>query len=225
VSDDGGTTIGDTDTFIWTTPATGGGGITLRAASTGANPIANKLVIPVPAGVQAGDVIVAVVDVKAAPAVATPAGWTLVSNTVNGSSFRQLVFWRVATGAEPASYQWTYGENRAATGAMLAYSGVSTAAPVETFSAGLGASTTITGPSVNASLAGATVIGAFGINADSTIAPPAGMTERGEIVSAARLRTEVADMALLSTGPTGAKVASAATAAANIGQLIVLRPA
>lgn len=51
------------------------------------------------------------------------------------------------------------------------------------------------------------------------------MTERGEIVSATRLRTEVADVVLGTAGATGAKTATAATAAASIGQLIVLRPA
>jgi hypothetical protein len=69
------------------------------------------------------------------------------------------------------------------------------------------------------------VVGAFGINADSTISPPAGMTERGEIASATRLRTEISDVVLGSAGATGAKTATAAAAAANIGQLIVLRPA
>ena len=51
------------------------------------------------------------------------------------------------------------------------------------------------------------------------------MTERGEIVSATRLRTEISDVVLASAGTTGAKTATAAAAAANIGQLIVLRPA
>ena len=226
VSDDGGATVGDTDTFSWTVTDTGGGGgsIAFRSASTGANNVGNNVVIPRPAGVQTGDVMVAVVDVKAAPVVPTPAGWTLVSSTANGSSFRQLVYWRVATGSEPASYTWSYGENRAASGAIVAYSGAATTNPVETYSAGTGTTTSITAPSLTSAVTGAMIVGAFGINADSTIAPPAGMTERGEIVSATRLRTEVSDVVLSAAGPTGAKIATAATAAANVGQLIALRP-
>jgi hypothetical protein len=69
------------------------------------------------------------------------------------------------------------------------------------------------------------IVGGFGINADSTISPPAGMTERGEIVSATRLRTELSDYVVSPAGATGSKVATAATAAANIGQLIVVRAA
>ena len=101
---------------------------------------------------------------------------------------------------------------------------MSTTNPAQAFSAGTGATTAITAPSVT-SAAGAMIVGAFGINADSTIAPPPGMTERGEIVSATRLRTEVSDVLLSAAGPTGAKVATAVTAAANVGQLIALRPA
>ena len=197
--------------------------VAFRASSFAANPIAKSLVVPVPAGVQAGDVMVAVVDVKAAPPVTTPGGWTPVSDTTNGSNFRQLVSWRVATASEPTSYKWSYGENRAASGAIVAYSGVATTDPVETFSAGTGTGTGITAPSITTAFDGAMIVGAFGINADSTISPPSGMTERGEIASAARLRTEVSDY-VSPAGPTGAKVATAAAASANIGQLVALRP-
>jgi hypothetical protein len=227
VSDDDFDTVGDSDTFSWTVTDTGGGGggsITFRDSSFAANAIAKNLTIPVPDQVRTGDVMLAVVDVKAVPTVGTPAGWTLVSNTVNGTSMRQLVYWRVA-GSEPAGYTWSYGEGRAASGAIIAYSGVSATNPVQAFSAGTGATTAITAPSVTSTVAGAMIVGAFGINADSTIAPPAGMTERGEIVSATRLRTEVSDVVLSAAGPTGAKAATAATAAANVGQLIALRPA
>ncbi len=60
--------------------------------------------IPAPAGVQNNDVMVAVIDTKAAPTIDAPAGWTLVNTTANGSNFTQKVYTRVATGSEPASY-------------------------------------------------------------------------------------------------------------------------
>ncbi len=215
----------NTATVNVTVSAPSTGGITLRTTSVAANAIANNLAIPVPTGTQAGDVMLAVVDVKASPTVTGPTGWTLVSNTVNGSNLRQLVYWRVATPMEPGGYTWSYGENRAASGAIMVYSGVHATAPVETFSAATGSTTEITAPSVSSSFDGARIVGAFGIGADSAISPPAGMTERGEIASAARLRTEVADYVLGPAGPTGAKTATAVTAAPNIGQLIVVRPA
>jgi hypothetical protein len=170
--------------------------------------------------------MVAVIDAKAAPTITTPAGWTLITTTSNGSNFRQAVYFRVATGSEPASTTWSINENRAVSGGIVAYSGVATSNPVEVFSAnGTGTTTAITAPSVTSAFNGAMIVGGFGINADSTISPPAGMTERGEIVSATRLRTEISDYVLTTAGATGAKTATAATASANIGQLIALRPA
>jgi len=225
VSDDGGATVGATDTFSWSVATASGSGLILfRSASFAANSVGNNVVIPTPAGVQADDIMIAVLDVKAAPTVTTPSGWTLVSTTPNGSNFKQVVYSRVVTASEPVSTTWTINENRAISGGIVAYSGVNTSTPVETFSAGTGSTTSITAPSVTSAFAGAMIVGAFGINADSTIAPPPGMTERGEIVSAARIRTEISDVALTTAGATGAKTATAATAAANIGQLVVLRP-
>ena len=68
------------------------------------------------------------------------------------------------------------------------------------------------------------VVGAFSINNSSAVAPPAGMTERGEVASGTNIKTEVADYVQSPAGATGAKTATAGTATANIGQLIVLRP-
>ena len=61
--------------------------------------------------------MVAVLDVKAAPTVTTPSGWTLVTTTSNGSNFKQVVYSRVATGSEPASTTFSINENRAISGA------------------------------------------------------------------------------------------------------------
>ena len=228
VRDDDGASVDATDTFSWTVTAAGGGGggsIAFRSASTGANNVGTDVVIQQPPGAQIGDVLVAILDVKAAPTVTPPAGWVLVSSTANGSNFRQLVYSRVVSETEPASHRWTFNESRAASGVILAYAGVDSAHPVETWTAGTGSTASITAPSATSTLAGAMLVGAFGINANATIAPPAGMTERGEIVSATRIRTEMADIVLNASGPTGAKIATAAAAAANVGQLIVLRPA
>ena len=225
VSDDGGATVGDTDTFAWTVTGGGGGGsIAFRSSSTGANATATNLILPSPAGVQAGDVMVAVIDVRQTPQTTTPAGWTLVSMTPNGTAYRQFVYTKVA-GSEPVSYEFTFNQRSAASGAVVAYSGVDTASPVETFTAAIGSATDITGPSATTAFGGARVVGAFSINNSSAIAPPAGMTERGEVASGAKITTEVADMVQPTPGSTGDRIATAATGTANIGQLVVLRPA
>jgi hypothetical protein len=227
VSDDGGATVGATDTFAWTVTTGGGGGgsVTFRASAFAANATVNNLVIPKPAAVQAGDVMVAVVDVKVNPTVTAPAGWTLVSTNSNGSELTQKIYTHVAGGAEPTTYRWSFNENRAATGGILAYSGVSTSSPVEVTSVGKAVSTSITAPSVTTAFAGTVVLGAFGINNASAITQPTGTTERGEIASSTKIKTEVADYVQTAAGATGAKVALAASSGTNVGQLIVLRPA
>ncbi len=102
---------------------------------------------------------------------------------------------------------------------------MSTTSPVESFTAATASSAAITAPSATTVANQAMVVGAFSINNSSAIAPPAGMTERAEIASGSAIKTEVADYVQTSAGATGAKTATAATATANIGQLIVLRPA
>ena len=226
VSDNGGATVGDTDMFTWTVSgAPTGGSVAFRSASTGANRTTRTLVVPRPAGVVNGDVMVAVVAVRKNPTATPPQGWTQVSMTPNGTTYRQYVFTKVATGTESTSYTFTFNQSRAASGAIVAYSGVRAQNPVETFTAGTARAAAITAPSATTALNGAMVVGAFSINNSSAIAPPAGMTERGEVASGSKIKTEVADYVQSTAGATGAKTATAAAAAPNIGQLIVLRPA
>jgi hypothetical protein len=226
VSDDNGATTAATDTFTWTVTGGGGGGggIAFRSAATGANATATNLILPAPANVQPGDVMVAVIDVRQTPTTTTPAGWTQVSMTPNGTAYRQFVYTKVA-GAEPLTYEFGFSQRSAATGAIVAYSGVDTADPVQTFTAAIGTATDITGPSATTTADGARVLGAYSINNSSAVTEPAGMTERGEIASSTKIKTEVADMVQVSAGATGDRVATAAVGTANIGQLIVLRPA
>ncbi len=225
VSDDGFATPGVADSFTWTVTGGGGGGITFRSSSTGANATTTNLILPAPAGVQNNDVMVAVIDVRQTPTTTAPAGWTQVSMTANGTAYRQVVFTKVATGAEPSSYEFLFNQRSAATGAILAYSGVNIANPVQTFTAAIGSTTAITAPSATTTVDGALVIDAFSINNNSAVTEPAGMTERGEVASGIKIKTEVAEMIQPTAGATGDRTATAAVGTANIGQLIVLRPA
>jgi hypothetical protein len=145
--------------------------------------------------------------------------------TPNGTAYRQFVYTKIATGAEPLTYEFLFSQRSAATGAIVAYSGVNTANPVQTFTFAIGSATDITGPSATTTANGARVLGAFSINNNAAVTEPAGMTERGEVASSTKIKTEVADMVQPTAGATGDKVATAAVGTANIGQLIVLKPA
>ena len=125
-------------------------------------------------------------------AVDVPKGRTrAASNTrrqVRAPDNRQPATMRilVATAGEPATYAFTFTKSSVATAAgIVAYRGVNTTTPVDVH----GAQTTTkavskaTAPSVNVTVAGATLISIFGSAIDATAAAPTGMTERYDRLS------------------------------------------
>lgn len=192
--------------------------------SAGAN--AATITVNVPANVRAGDVMLAVVNVRNTNAVTANAAWTAIRNdTSTGSNSRQWLYYRVITGVEPASYSWTLTSGRV-TAAIVAYRGVDTTAPVVTSLAQANASSTgITAPTVNTTVANAMLVSFFGTRDTTTINGPAGMTERAQDDSGGTgVTILVEDEFRATAGFTGTRVASAADAAVNIGQSVVLRP-
>jgi hypothetical protein len=214
--------------------SSGGGGTTsavaFRAASSAANATALTLSIPRPAGVLSGDVMLASVDVRGRPAVTAPTGWTQILRSDNGKVMTKLTYYRLATAAEPTTYTWQFSRAQAASGGIVAYSGVDQGAPVLASSARISAaqSLSITAPSVTLPDGGATLVGFFSIATSSTVTAPAGMTERWDVASTAgkyKVTSEVAEAVQAAAGVTGDRVAASAFAAANVGHLVALNPA
>jgi hypothetical protein len=202
--------------------------IAFRAASSSSTIGATSLAVPAPAGIQPGDVLIAVIAVRGNPTV-TSSGWTLLLNTGSGIVMHEVTFVHVAGGAEPASYTWTFSVSQAAVGEIAAYSGVDPLHPVDVVAGQSNASSTqVTAPSITAAGGGEVLLGIFGLAATTTFAPPAQMLERGDLstVGARRnLSLEIADEALLAAGATGTRVAVSTNAAVNVGQVVALRPA
>ena len=98
-------------------------------AATSVNAASNTITAPTPAGVQAGDVLLATVSVRGAPTITPSPGWTLVRLDTNGTTMRQAVYLRVATGSD-GSPTWTLNKAYGAVAQVLAYRGVDTASPV-----------------------------------------------------------------------------------------------
>src|SRR5205814_1599209 len=99
------------------------------------------------------------------PAVTAPAGWTLIRRDTAGTYTTQALYYRVVTASEPASYSWSFSGAVPAAGGIVAYSGVSTAAPVDV-SGGTGQNvnaTSIVAPSVTTTVSGTRVVGFFSI--------------------------------------------------------------
>jgi hypothetical protein len=200
------------------------GGIAFRAASSKGTKLAKTITITKPSGVQSGDVLIAGLYVREQPTITPPSGWTLIRQ--DGKAYSYV---HVAGPAEPASYKWTFPAVHTAAGGIVAYSGVSNVTPVQATSGKVnGKSKSITAPSVTTTQPGSMVVGLFGVNQKTTIAPPSGMTERVDVASTndvTNATTELAELLVANPSATGGKVATAGIAGGNSGQLIALNPA
>ncbi|MCA1832871.1 MAG: DNRLRE domain-containing protein [Actinobacteria bacterium] len=193
------------------------------------------LVTPTPAGVLAGDVMIAAIATRGVATVSAPTGWNQIGTGIaNGSSMTVRSYWKLANGSEPASYAWTLSEAKAATGSIVAYSGVDSTNPIDVTagSSNLSNSTSIVAPSVTTTAANERVVGLFATMATATpalINPPTGMVERGEDSADANAQPpatlEVADFVQSMAGATGDKTATANAADRTTGQQIALRNA
>lgn len=91
----------------------------------------DEVTVDVPAGVGAGDLMVAFVGLIGVVDVIAPAGWTPIDAPADaGSNLRVGAYVRTASGSEPADYTWELGSNRKYFGCILAYSGVDSVSPV-----------------------------------------------------------------------------------------------
>jgi hypothetical protein len=195
----------------------------VRAASASVKD-ATRLALSKPIGTAAGDLLVAGVAITGTAAITPPAGWTVVQQTTSGTAMRQVVYTKVATSTEPASYAWTFAKSSAA-GAVLTYRG---ATSVESSSGRANPpSKNITASSTSAGLVGSIVIGVFGMANNPMVKPPAGMVEQVEVAQnggKAKVSIELADSIVRFAGSTGDRTATATQGGANVGQLLVIRP-
>jgi fibronectin type 3 domain-containing protein len=199
--------------------------IAFRAA-TSAKTTNKKLTISKPAGLANGDVMLASIAVASTATATAPAGWASIGTLTSGS-MRQTIYWHVAAASEPASYTWNFTANQNAAGAIVAYSGAATTAPIIAGQAN-GSSTAITAPQVTTIAANSLVVGFFGIAASTTVSPPPGMLEQADVATAAgaksKVTTEITDSIQAAAGPSEIKTATGSVAAANIGYLVALQP-
>jgi hypothetical protein len=206
-----------------------GGPITFRGASSGSNTTATTLVLPRPAGVVAGDAMLAAVGARGNPVITPPTGWTLVRLDNSGGTIRQALYVHLAGASEPASYTWTLSVAASAAGGIVAYAGVDPASPVDVHGGQVNTSSTqATAPTVTTTGANRLLVTLHAIPNNTTFTPPAGMTERydAQTPAANQYKVTVAahDQLLAAAGPTGTRVATAANAAVTVGHTVALRP-
>lgn len=129
----------------------------VAATTAGASSSTTSLSVTVPAG-STNDVLLLSIANSNGATINTPAGWTKVTSNGDASDVQDAVFWRVATGSEPASYSATIASAGYLCGIMTRYSGVDTTSPIRSSSS----STTPTPGS--------------GVTASTACAAPSGVT-------------------------------------------------
>lgn len=200
--------------------------ISFQSLANGQNNDANTLDIGAPAGIAAGDVLVAQVTIEKGSdiTITPPAGWVLVRRTNRGSDIGQAIYYKVATASEPASYRWNFSQSNKAAGGILRYTGVDSGDPIIDSSGRVGDGNTLTGDSV-ASEPGAMLLALFGLKKkDTTMSTPAGMTHRYLFQNPNDVRIKAADE-LGPANPTGNRVSSAGEGDKWVAQLVTLREA
>lgn len=190
------------------------------------------LTISVPAGIAAGDLLIAHISGVPQYDLIPPPGWTFVRQLWTGG-FTSTTYYRFATPSEPESYTWSVGlPNAGSEGAIIAYRGVDPGYPIDTeagwltFPDLLGVQST---PSVTTAVSNPMIVALFGIDvASSSIDtrecnPPEGMTERYEVASEDNWE-EGSDALQAAMGPTGEKIATCSVYAPGTAEIIALRP-
>ena len=205
------------------------------AASDGSSTARSSISIGRPAGTQAGHVMVAaIVSNDDDPGFSAPAGWTLVRDEGIQNSVRQAVYVKVATASEPSAYTWTLSTStsRRLAGGIISYAGVDTAQPVDAHAGATnaGGGTAVTAPSVTTTVENALLVHLAAVNAEGSLTPPTGMTERWEQTawkadSPRDVTASTSDNTQAATGATGPRTATASNPGPNIGVLLALRPA
>jgi len=197
----------------------------------------SRLVINLPAGTVANDVMIASIGVAwsgtVAPVATPPAGWALVRQIDNATATRNslFVYRRVAGGAEPASYTWDFTNYSFATGGIQSFSGVNTTTPIDAENGVATASApTHATPSIATTVANAMLVTSHTYASSGTWTPPAGMTEGFDVAAwavpnALGQSTEGSHVLQPAAGATGTKTATAsANADRGNAHILALRP-
>jgi RHS repeat-associated protein len=205
------------------------GSIALRSASSAGSVPTTSLTIAAPTGTAADDVLLAVIATRTNPTITAPVGWALVRSDNDSTAFRQSIYVRTAGASEPGSYIWSFsGPVTSAVGGMVGYSGLDPLSPIDAHGGQVAGGTSVTAPSITTTVDDTILVGFFGDENDSTYTPPAGMTERFDVLaggSSSQSSVSAADAVQAAAGATGTKVATSSKNATYVGQLVALRPA
>ncbi|WP_437318133.1 cell wall anchor protein [Sorangium sp. So ce385] len=211
--------------------------VTFRSSSTATGKNVTSLTLAKPAGVAQGDVLLARIANRnqVGAVIAPPAGWTVIRSDQSASAVKSWVLWKVATGAEPASYAFGFDVSAYLAGSIVAFSGADPASPIDAASGQKnGNSATLAAPPVTTTAANGVAVW-FGTQVwtgsscpASPIVPPSGFTEPFDTCLLSSSAGLLFDAAYNQLGAAGLQPAWSGTspfANTNTAQVVALKPA
>ena len=140
-----------------------------KLTSKGGASYGTTLNVNLPSGIVANDQIIVTVQTGPSTTLTTPAGWTEVSDyTGNSYSPTVYVFRKTATGSE-TTFTATKNQSAGAWASVAVYSGVNPTTPIDQISDAYTGGTTISAPSINASVPGEELVLAEAADNNSTV--------------------------------------------------------
>lgn len=202
--------------------------ITYISSSSTSNAASTSIVVPAPANLQDGDVMITCIDSNDGPsAITTLAGWTQINKvtTANGNISAEMATYYKVASSESGNYTWTTASSTRNSAALSVFRGVKTTAVVNTSAAQTTASSaTQTAPTITPTVDNCMLV--FCVSSDATGAytytPPTGYTEAVDIGSASAM--EIAYKLQTTAAATGAVSATCSTASTSGGFHIALTP-
>jgi type II secretory pathway pseudopilin PulG len=210
----------DSGTTTFTLAVTPSPQFVSSSTAGGGSPSGPNLTLPVPTGISAGDLLIAVLytgDPDYAPGdpttVVLPTGWTLVSNATSPAAEPLgaiLTASHVATASEPASYTFNSGNFNNVTAVMLAYVNSDGTTPLIDHSSW---NTTMTSDTLTPSTAADTLVTVYGDYNGYSLSVPSPSVSRVFVGDPPYASTLAADQYLTSAAPV-----PGITASGNSGQ-------
>ena len=191
----------------------------------------SSVVMTVPTGTIAGDLLIGDVDAAGTSAITAPSGWTSIVAGA-GTSTYSSAYYRVATAADAAgaSYTWNLGSTRKAVGRIVDYVGVDTTSIGAPAVNGAASGTTITFNSVTTSVANSMVIlvaTALNNSGAESLTPPGSATTRVNTAtsgSGSQLRSYSGEFVQATAGATGNKTGTISPSAPWATGMLALKP-
>lgn len=190
------------------TPSSSGGGNT-------------SVIVNRPTGVVNNDVMLASVA-YAGGTLTAPAGWTQVLSQA-GTGVTLRVYRRVAS-SEGSTYTWSLDSSDGLAVSISAYYNVDTSTPTPVSnSQANSSSTSMTAPTITPGAPSGLLFFAGAVAGNTRATAPGGMTEEADL-GATAVGVYAADQALSTIDPTGTRVATLGSAAANAAANVYLLP-